>query len=140
MTNKKLLAIDVSKNNLGLATSDLSLNVAFSQPQILRTNLQKDLATIRQYIIKNNIGAVIVGLPLDRNGNINSRVQSVKTFVSFLLKEIDIPIYYQDERYSTLAIENNPHTLKANMDSQSAMWFLQIVLDKIKILKNHHLP
>jgi putative Holliday junction resolvase len=132
---EKLMSIDVSKNNLGIAVSDPLLLMAFIKPTIGRTYLDKDLKTIVDYIKKENIFALIIGLPLNKEGKENFRVQSIKTFTSNLLKIIDIPIYYQDERYSTIAIENNPYTSKKNMDSQSASWFLQIVLDKISLAK-----
>lgn len=134
-TGEKLMGIDVSKNNLGIAISDPLLMMAFIKPTIVRKYLDKDLKTIIDYIKKENIFAIIIGLPLNKEGKENFRVQSIKTFSSQLLKIIDIPIYYQDERYSTLAIENNPHTSKKDTDSQSASWFLQIVLDKINLAK-----
>ncbi|MCL2567280.1 MAG: Holliday junction resolvase RuvX [Alphaproteobacteria bacterium] len=125
--NQRLLSLDVSKNNLGLATSDANLLLAFPLKTIKRTKFKDDITLLQKIISREDIFALVVGFPYDGDGSLNERTQSIKDFANELLKHIDIPIFFQDERFSTKMIKNK----KQDIDSQAAAWFLQIFLDKL---------
>ena len=131
---QKLMGLDVSKNNLGIALSDISHKIAFPKLTIIRKNLIQDIQKLIAIISQENVFALIIGLPLEKNGDSKERVQSTKTFALNLLKQIEIPIFFQDERFSTYFVENNNiNNNKKDVDSQASAWFLQIVLDKLNL-------
>ncbi len=133
-SNQKLMALDVSKNNLGIALSDISHKIAFPKLTIVRKNLIPDIQQIISIIKQENVFALIIGLPLEKNGSSKERVQSIKTFALNILKQIEIPIFFQDERFSTYFVENNNlNNNKKDVDSQASAWFLQIILDKLNL-------
>ena len=129
--NQKLIGLDVSKKHLGIAITDTSLLLAFPAFTINRTKFKVDVETLHTFIKKENIFAIIMGLPLDGDGTKNNRVQAIKDFSTILQEHINLPIFYQDERFSTYFVENNNMgNNKTDVDSQAAAWFLQIFLDK----------
>lgn len=132
---QRLLAIDMSKKHLGLAISNPELSIAFPYKTIIRTKFLQDMHTLQTIITKEKIFALIIGYPLNNIGEENSRTQSVKDFTLDLQKVISIPCYFQDERFSTAAVQQKHiKNIKQNNDDQAAAWFLQIVLDKLQHL------
>ncbi|MDR0484016.1 MAG: Holliday junction resolvase RuvX [Alphaproteobacteria bacterium] len=130
--NQRLLSLDVSKNNIGLATSDSNLSLAFPLKTIKRTQFKNDIILLKKIIATEEIFALVIGFPYDGDGSLNERTQSTKDFAKEVLKHIDIPIFFQDERFSTNLVKHN--NLKKNnkdIDEQAAAWFLQIFLDKL---------
>ncbi len=133
--NQKILSLDVSKNNIGIAVSDCQLTLAFPLKTLKRSMFIKDIILLKNLIKSENAFAIIVGYPLDGDGKGNHKTQSVTDFAKEILKHIDIPIFFQDERFSTNIIANR--VIKGNqkdVDSQAAAWFLQIFLDKLSLL------
>ncbi len=130
---QKLLALDVSQKHLGLAISDSLLKLAFPYKTIVRSNFKKDIDTILKIIEKEGISSLVIGYPLNLEGNKNSRTQSIDSFIKEILKIKDLDIYLQDERFSTqFAKSKNTSNKKDNsLDAKAASCFLQIFLDKI---------
>ncbi len=135
--DQKLLGLDVSKNNIGLATTDARLSLAFPLNTIKRTQFKHDMEKLQKVIKQENVFALVIGFPYDGDGTLNTRTQSTKDFAHELLKHIEIPIFFQDERFSTYAIKtksskNITKNHSKNIDEQAAAWFLQIFIDKLK--------
>jgi len=103
MAGKKILALDVSKNNIGLAVADARMKIASPIGSIERKNLKYDLAELQKIISENNIGGLVIGLPLNMDGSEGPRCQSVRQFARDILKAIKIQIIFFDERLSTFA-------------------------------------
>ncbi|MFL1781320.1 Holliday junction resolvase RuvX [Candidatus Hepatincolaceae symbiont of Richtersius coronifer] len=149
----KIMGLDVSKKHLGIALSDFSLTLAFPYKIIVRSALKADLQLLISIINQENIKIIIIGYPLSLEGKEEGKAQSIRTFADCLLKEIEVNIYFQDERFSTQfsknhRIENLSKNLKKgqnlalsrtkiaiNVDDRAAAWFLQAFLDKVKHLK-----
>ncbi|MDR2008302.1 MAG: Holliday junction resolvase RuvX [Alphaproteobacteria bacterium] len=125
--NQRLLALDVSKNNIGMATSDANLRLAFPLKTIKRTQFKNDVLLLQKVIASEEIFALVIGFPYDGDGSLNERTQSTKDFAREVLKHMEIPIFFQDERFSTQVVKNK----NKDVDSQAAAWFLQIFLDKL---------
>ena len=56
-------------------------------------------------IEKEEVGGIVLGLPVEMDGTQGKRAQATKAFASNLLREIDLPILLWDERLSTVAVE-----------------------------------
>lgn len=135
---QKLLGLDVSKNNIGLATTDTTLSLAFPLQTIKRTQFKTDIEKLKKIIAEENIFCLVIGFPYDGDGSKNERTQSTKDFSNELLKYIDIPIFFQDERFSTKMVKMTTKTSRKkeqskSVDDQAAAWFLQIFIDKLNI-------
>ena len=134
----KILALDTSKNMIGTALSDDRRQVALSHVLIEREKLLKDLNKIELIIKNNNIVALVVGLPLNKDGSTGRQAQSIITFANNLNKKVKLPMLMWDERFSTEGIEKEMirvglkrKNIKKNIDCASAAWILQGVLDRL---------
>jgi putative holliday junction resolvase len=101
----RLLGLDVGTKTIGLALSDTRLVVASPLDTIRRTKFKDDMAALAAAIDKHEVGGLVVGLPLQLDGNDGPRTQSVRQFAKNVLAARDLPLAMWDERMSTLAVE-----------------------------------
>ena len=143
-TRKDLLNVKTDINTKEIyktsrLVSDITGLYAFPLTTIFRKNISNDIEKLYQLIIEKEANELIIGLPLLLSGEEGAQVRLVKSFVNLLNKKIDIPIYYIDERYSTVQAEDKlmnagirPSKNQEKIDSAAAAIILQSYLDKIK--------
>lgn len=128
----KVFGLDHGSKIIGIAVGDTLLKVASPVKTIKCTKFQKDATQLFELAADYQVQAFVLGLPLNMDGSSGPRVQSVKTFASNLKQLQNIPIYFQDERYSSQAV--NREMLAANLtrqqrgkkiDALAACWILQ---------------
>ena len=137
---RALIGFDYGAKRLGVAVSDLLLTVATSYKIIQRESFARDLAEIKKIIAEKEIGGIVFGLPLQMNGEDGEIAKEVRHFAEKLSKEIDLPIFFWDERLSSSAIENflikevdmSRGKRKKVLDSSAAAYILQGVLDALR--------
>ena len=95
----RILAIDYGKKRTGLAICDQAEKIA-SPLAVLQTRLGA-IRKILGYIENEDVGAVVVGLPLNMDGSEGPQVKQVRQFANELKKHIDLPLRFQDERLSS---------------------------------------
>ncbi len=135
-TRSRLLGLDLGEKTIGLGLSDTTWFISSPLEVIRRTTLENDLKALRKIKEDFSIIAFIIGLPLNMNGSEGPEVKKARIFVDDLLKEIDIPVFFWDERLSTVAVTRT--LLEADMsrkkrshvvDKMAATFILQGVLD-----------
>src|SRR6476619_863203 len=99
----RLLGLDVGTKTVGMALSDVSRSVATPFDTIRRTKFTADAKTIREVVEKNQIGALVIGLPLNLDGSEGPRAQSTRAFARNLAAHVEVPMVFWDERLSTAA-------------------------------------
>ncbi len=135
---ERILGLDVGAKTIGLALSDVSRTIASPHATIRRRRFRDDLVALKRVIAAQNVGGLVVGLPVNMNGSEGPRCQSVRQFAANLLAEIDRPLAFWDERLSTLAVERA--MLDADLsrrrrgqivDKLAAAYILQGALDSL---------
>ncbi|KKR35151.1 MAG: hypothetical protein UT67_C0003G0025 [Candidatus Magasanikbacteria bacterium GW2011_GWA2_40_10] len=121
-----LLAIDYGTKNIGLAWVETGLGVVLPYGVIK----DKNLAELAKLIKKENIDKVIVGLPYGLEKKENANTKKIKKFAEDLKNIINIPIEFEDERFSSQAADRMGEG-GASRDEKSAMIILQSYLEKI---------
>lgn len=101
----RIMGIDYGDVRIGVAMTDLSRTIASGYETYYRKNLKEDIAHLKSLIETNKVKKVVFGLPLNMDGTIGVRVQATYDFVSELLKEVNIPVEYIDERLSSVEAE-----------------------------------
>lgn len=137
---RALIGFDYGAKRLGVAVSDLLLTVATSYKIIQRESFAKDLAEIKKIITEKEVGGIVFGLPLQMNGEEGEIAKEVRHFAEKLSKEIDLPIFFWDERLSSSAMENflikevdmSRGKRKKVLDSSAAAYILQGVLNALR--------
>jgi len=95
----RLLAIDYGKKRTGIAVSD-PLQIIANGLTTVKTSEIFDF--LSDYLQKEEVSAIVVGLPKQMSGEMSENMQRVEVFVN-KLKQIysSIPIEYFDERFSS---------------------------------------
>ena len=138
----RLLGLDVGTKTIGMALSDVTRSVATPFDTIGRTKFTADAKTIRQVVEKNQVGALVIGFPLNLDGSEGPRAQSTRAFASNLAAHVEVPMVFWDERLSTAAVER--HLIEADasrkrraevVDRMAAAYILQGALDRLRRLE-----
>jgi len=122
-----ILAIDYGTKNIGLAWVATGLGVVLPYGVIK----DKNLVELAKLIKKENIDKVIVGLPFGLEKKENENTKKIKKFTSDLKDLIDIPVEFEDERFSSQAADRMEGG-GVSRDEKSAMVILQGYLEKKK--------
>ena len=133
----RLLGLDIGSKTIGLALSDVTLTVASPAETIKRGKFAKDAERLSVLIAEENVGGLVLGLPVQMDGTEGRRCQSVRQFAYNLLEHIDLPIVFWDERLSTKAVERvlideadmTRKRRAALIDKMAAAYILQGALD-----------
>ncbi len=135
---KQILGLDVGSKTIGLSISTSNLSLATPITTLKRRKFSQDLQQLKLILTERNIGALVIGLPLNMDGSEGRKCQSVRQFGRNILKEIDIPIVYWDERLSTYAMEQEmlAHDVSRKkrtqaIDALAATHILQGALEKL---------
>lgn len=137
---RALLGIDYGSKRMGLAVSDLSCTVATSYKILYRREISVDLAELRKIISEKEIGAVVMGLPLQMNGEEGEIAAEVRKFATILEENFKFPVLLWDERLSSSAMENflikevdlSRKKRAKVLDASAAAYILQGALDALK--------
>ena len=138
----RLLGLDVGTKTIGMALSDVTRTVATPFDTIRRTKFTADAKAIREVVEKNQVGALVLGLPLNLDGSEGPRAQSTRAFARNLAIHVTVPIVFWDERLSTAAVER--HLIEADasrkrraevVDRMAAAYILQGLLERLRRLE-----
>jgi putative holliday junction resolvase len=138
----RLLGLDVGTKTIGLALSDVTRSIATPYDTLRRTKFTDDAKAIAAAIEEQNVGALVIGLPLNLDGSEGPRAQSTRAFARNLAKLVEVPIAFWDERLSTKAVER--HLIEADasrkrraevIDRMAAAYILQGAIDRLKRLR-----
>ena len=137
-SGQRLLGLDIGKKTIGLALSDIGLKIASPVKILYRTKFTPDVAALLTLIDTESVGGLVLGWPVNMDGSLGPRCDSVRDFAHALMKIRDLPIAFQDERLSTRAVESA--MVAADMtrakravrrDALAACWILQSALDAV---------
>lgn len=129
----RYLAIDYGNKRTGLAICDEGETIA-SPLQALATGTNL-IDKIAEVIKEQNVGAVVIGLPLNMDDSEGPAAKCANRFGDELKKCIDIPVYFYDERLSSfdaeqkLAGQMTRKKKRARIDAIAAATILQAFLD-----------
>jgi putative holliday junction resolvase len=102
----RLLCLDVGSKTIGLALSDEGGIIASPLRTLTRqAALRKDVMTVAAVMQETEARALVLGLPLDLDGNEGEASRRVRLLGDALALEVGCLVYYWDERFSTAAAE-----------------------------------
>ncbi len=134
-----LIGLDPGTKTLGVAATDASRILCSPVETVPKLKLAPALTRFFEIWDERKGAGLVVGLPLNTDGTQGPRVQSVRTLVSNLLKVRDIPVAYQDERYSTVAADELVRELSFTeqrradrIDAMAAAMILHSALERME--------
>ena len=95
-----------------------------------------DLGEVLRLAAENDVGEIVVGMPVSLSGRRGPQANRVTRFVDALRSATDIPVLSADERYSTVQAERSlretgvkPTRERSRVDAAAAAVILQSYLD-----------
>jgi putative Holliday junction resolvase len=130
----RILGLDVGDRRIGLAISDPGGHFAVPLRTLQRTALDDVVRSLTDLVAKEDVSAIVVGLPLRMDGTAGSQAESVQEFVQELLSAVKVPVTLWDERLSTVQADQllrsgGSRKRKAEQDALAAAIILQGYLD-----------
>ena len=137
-----LIGLDLGEKTIGVAVSDVTRMVASPLELIRKTKFTAEANRLFALIDEREVGAIVIGLPVNMDGTEGTRCQSNRAFARNLLRLRDIPIAFWDERMSTMAVNrfliddlDASRARRAELvDQMAAAWILQGALDRLQAL------
>jgi len=133
----RCLGLDIGDRWIGVALSDPGGILASPLTIIERTDDSQALEAIADIITKQDVGQVVVGLPLSLDGTLSGQAEKVKDFTDKLAEQIKIPLEYRDERLTTVMAQRLKRAAggkkgrgKTRYDAEAAAVILQSYLDE----------
>jgi putative holliday junction resolvase len=131
-----ILALDLGEKLVGAAISDERLVTTKRLPPLKRSNWKKLLQDVRHLVERFDARMIVVGLPLNLDGTDGDASKNARRVAANLAKSIDLPIYLQDERLTSLEAMDNlkaeglkPDEIPALIDGEAAATILRDFLD-----------
>ena len=102
----RIVALDVGDRTIGVAASD-ELGIIANPVRTIRrgASVKADLREVDALLAELEASEVVVGIPLDAEGEEGPQAAKVKDFSERLAKRLRIPVIYWDERFSTAEAE-----------------------------------
>lgn len=124
----KLVGIDFGTKRVGVAVSDESGSVAF--PKTTLANDRALIPTLVALIRGENASTVVIGESQDMNGNDNTVMTAVRSFVADLENAIAVTVLYEPEFYSSR--EARREGQQGSVDAQAAAIILNSFITRTK--------
>jgi putative pre-16S rRNA nuclease len=131
-----ILALDLGEKLVGAAISDERLVTTKRLPPLKRSNWKKLLQDVRNLVEHFDARIIVVGLPLRLDGTDGDAAKNARRVATNLAKSIDLPVYLQDERLTSLEAMANlkaeglkPDEIPALIDGEAAATILRDFLD-----------
>src|SRR5207302_9727396 len=135
-TRTRLVGIEEREVRLGLAVSDPERRIASPLANYTRRGLERDGRYLKKVIDEEDIGQVVIGLPVHLSGREGVEARAAREFGRWLAKLAEIPCIFWDERFSTWEAESalweaglTHKQRKARRDQVAAQAILQAYID-----------
>ncbi len=130
--NMRCLGIDYGRRRIGLALSDPTLLIASPLVIIENRGIKKTVLQILDIMQKNDVGQIVVGLPLHVNGDESELSREARQFGG-VFTALGYPVEFVDERYTSFEAESligdNPQSKKL-IEKVAASIILKVYLDE----------
>ena len=132
----RCIGIDLGSKRVGLALSDKMNMIASPYRTLIVKNEQDLLDQLRLIIVDLKVKTIVLGLPLNMNGEDSAQTKKVREFKS-VLSIFNLPVKLEDERLSSVSAKRSlvmqdiktGHN-KSEIDKRAAAIILQQFLDK----------
>lgn len=127
----RIIGIDWGEKRIGIAITDEMQLIAL--PYKTLDNNSKVFWEIKDIIIKENVGKIVLGLPIAMSGQSNATTVKVKEFAKVLKDTIKKPVVLEDERLTSTASVRSIKEVKrgkGDIDMEAARKILESFIGK----------
>lgn len=135
----RILALDIGTKRTGVALSDELQTFASPNTVLPMENKNIWIKNLSNIIEENEVGQVVVGLPLNQHGESGKDAESVGKIIALLRERLKVPVIEWDERFTTVQAERalisadvSRQKRKEVIDKVAAAILLQSYLDHLR--------
>lgn len=137
MRTQRYMGVDFGEKRVGLAHADDEQRLAIPHRVFEFGDSREEDMEHLALIIKGDADVIVVGLPLTKAGEEGPMAKKVREFAQDLQFRTDLPLHFQDERFTTRAnvglLQGMPTEERRKLeDALAAAGILQTWLDKTK--------
>lgn len=136
----RLLGLDVGSKTVGVAVSD---ELGITAQKVTTIQIDQDrfnfgMRPLKKIVREYNPSGFVLGLPKNMDGSSGTSVKRSKAYGQRLQEKFGLPIYYSDERLTTVESQrvlvdeaeiHDRHKRKEVIDQMAAVLILQNYLD-----------
>ena len=133
-----IVALDVGTQTIGIATAQEDGGIPSPHSTLSRKGVKKDVAKLIHILGELNATVLVVGLPLELDDTEGRSARLARQIGDALDASTDLPLHYQDERYSTVvaterlqAAGYDGHQRKRIIDQAAAAVILEDYLARV---------
>ncbi len=126
-----ILGIDYGEKRIGLALADFEIKIATPYKVLENKGVKFIVDELKKICAIEDVGEIVVGLPISLSGALGAEAKKVLKFVGFLKRKIKMPVKIEDERLTSKMISGLAKDQKVERDAAAAMLILQSYLDKL---------
>jgi putative Holliday junction resolvase len=137
--NRRLLGLDPGSHTIGVALSDVRRVLASPYGAIKRGKLAEVADAILAIAKREDVGGLVVGLPLQMDGRLGPAAQAARDWTFALMDATRLPATMWDERLSSAEANRSLSEQGANrarraatVDRMAASVILQAALDSLR--------
>ena len=97
----RYLALDVGDRRIGLAVGDDAFGLARPLPTLRRRSVVRDLTALAELARREEVAAIVVGLPLTLRGEVGHQAERVRRFAEAAAASLRLPVGLADERFTS---------------------------------------
>ena len=127
MGERIVLAVDPGEVRIGLAISDPTGTIARPLKVIKHISLQQNAIAIADVAAAQGVGIILIGLPLDDEGEIGHQARRSLRLVDEMIKATSVAVETWDESGSTQMAGKKDEMI----DARAAAYILQDYLDSL---------
>jgi len=101
----RLLGLDLGSKRIGVAVSDEMGWTAQGLTVLNRHGGQRDLENIARLVKEQEVGEIVLGLPLNMDGSEGDQARRAREFAGKLEEHLGLPVHLWDERLTTWEAE-----------------------------------
>lgn len=98
---KRIMALDLGEKRIGVALSDETQLIARSHSVIERGSREADFRQIAAIVAEEDVGFLVVGLPVQLDGEEGALARWVRDYADELASHLDLGYLLWDEAFST---------------------------------------
>jgi putative Holliday junction resolvase len=138
MSTGRILALDFGTVRIGVAISDPSRTIA--SPIAVVPAGRGAIAAIASIAAANDVGEILVGLPLNVDNSDSAMTKKVRAFADHVHQSLKLPVTLYDERYSSMIAHDlmiasghsrKKRQTKGELDKRAAAAMLQEYLNSL---------
>ena len=134
----KTIAVDPGTVHIGIAISDETATITRPLTIVQHISRREDARKIVALALENGCGTIVVGVPLDSEGNIGPRARTSVRLIQAIQELTDLPVKSWDESGSSKQVESTQIAMKLSKkrrarprDDQAAAVILADYLESI---------